>query len=79
VEARVTRDVRVGNRVVIPAGSRDWRRLPGRAGRQVQEHARLAIRQTIVLADGTRPISTDAVIREGAAPATGAKKSGGGS
>jgi len=82
VEARVTRDVRVGNRVVIPAGSRAIGVVSQvERGGKFKEHARLAIRfQTIVLADGTRlPISTDAVIREGAAPSNeSAKKIGGG-
>ena len=81
VEARVTRDVRVGDRVAIPAGSRAIgivsQVVPGG---KFKEHARLAIRfQTIVLGDGTRlPVSTDAVIREGEAPGNeSAKKIGG--
>ena len=82
VEARVTRDVRVGNRVAIPAGSRAIGVVSQvERGGKFKEHARLAIRfQTVVLADGTRlPISTDAVIREGAAPSDeSAKKIGGG-
>jgi hypothetical protein len=82
VEARVTRDVRVGSRVAIPAGSRAIGVVSQvERGGKFKEHARLAIRfQTVVLADGTRlPISTDAVIREGAAPSDeSAKKIGGG-
>ena len=82
VEARVTRDVRVGNRVAIPAGSRAIGVVSQvDRGGKFKEHARLAIRfQTVVLADGTRlPVSTDAVIREGAAPTSeSAKKVGGG-
>jgi hypothetical protein len=82
VEARVTRDVRVGNRVAISAGSRAIGVVSQvERGGKFKEHARLAIRfQTVVLADGTRlPISTDAVIREGAAPSDeSAKKIGGG-
>jgi hypothetical protein len=82
VEARVTRDVRVGSRVAIPAGSRAIGVVSQvERGGKFKEHAKLAIRfQTVVLADGTRlPISTDAVIREGAAPSNeSAKKIGGG-
>ena len=82
VEARVTRDVRVGSRVAIPAGSRAIGVVSQvERGGKFKEHARLAIRfQTVVLADGTRlPISTDAVIREGSAPSNeSAKKIGGG-
>jgi hypothetical protein len=82
VEARVTRDVRVGNRVAIPAGSRAIGVVTQvERGGKFKEHARLAIRfQTVVLADGTRlPVSTDAVIREGAAPSNdSSKKIGGG-
>jgi hypothetical protein len=82
VEARVTRDVRVGSRVAIPAGSRAIGVVfQVERGGKFKERARLAIRfQTVVLADGTRlPISTDAVIREGAAPSDeSAKKIGGG-
>jgi hypothetical protein len=82
VEARVTRDVRVGSRVAIPAGSRAIGVVfQVERGGKFKERAKLAIRfQTVVLADGTRlPISTDAVIREGAAPSDdSAKKIGGG-
>ena len=68
VSARVTRDVRVGDRVAIPAGS-----LVGGSvtevdrGGKMKGKARLAVRfHTITLADGTQvPIRTDAVIREG--------------
>ena len=82
VEARVTRDVRVGNRVAIPAGSRAIGTVSQvERGGKFKEHARIGIRfQTVVLADGTRlPISTDAVIREGSGPGNdSAKKMGGG-
>lgn len=82
VEARVTRDVRVGNRVAIPAGARALGVVSQvERGGKFKEHARIAIRfQTVVLSDGTRlPISTDAVIREGASPGNDtAKKMGGG-
>lgn len=68
VEARVTRDVKVGDRVAIPAGARVIGYVTQvKAGGKFKEQAKLAIRfQTIVLADGTRlPISTAAVEREG--------------
>ncbi|HUK34576.1 MAG TPA: hypothetical protein VLV86_11725 [Vicinamibacterales bacterium] len=68
VEARVTRDVKVGDRVAIPAGSRAIGFVTQvERGGKFKEQAKLAIRfQTIVLADGTRlPISTAAVEREG--------------
>ena len=82
VVARVTRDVKVGDRVAIPAGSRAQGEvtLVERGGR-VRERARLGVRFTsIVLADGTRlPIHTEAVIREGDSPGReSAAKIGGG-
>ena len=82
VVARVTRDVKVGDRVVIPAGARAQGEvtLVERGGR-VRERARLGVRFTsIVLADGTRlPIQTEAVFREGDPPGReSAAKIGGG-
>ena len=68
VEARVTRDVRVADRVAIPAGSRAIGYVTAvERGGKFKEQAKLSIRfQTIVLADGTRlPISTSAIEREG--------------
>ena len=82
VTARVTRDVRVGDRVAIPAGSRAQGEVTvvERGGR-LKDRARLGVRFTsIVLADGTRlPVETDTIFREGEAP-TGesAAKIGGG-
>lgn len=82
VVARVTRDVRVGDRVAIPAGStaRGEVTMVERGGK-VRDRARLGIRFTsVVLADGTRvPIETETVYREGDSP-TGesAAKIGGG-
>jgi hypothetical protein len=82
VEARVTRDVKVGDRVAIPAGSRaiGYVTQVDRGGK-FKEQAKLAIRfQTIVLADGTRlPISTAAVERsgDGKGNSTAAKMGGG--
>lgn len=71
VDARVTRDVRVSDRIAIPAGStvRGSVSEVDRGGR-VKGKARLAIKfHTIVLADGTQlPLKTDAVVREGESP-----------
>jgi hypothetical protein len=68
VTARVTRDVRVGDRVAIPAGSTAHGEvtLVERGGR-LKERARLGIRFTsVVLADGTRvPLETETIYREG--------------
>jgi hypothetical protein len=72
VEARVTRDVRVGDKVAIPAGSLvQGSVMEVERGGKVKERARLGIRfHTVVLADGSRlNIKTDAVVREGASPA----------
>jgi hypothetical protein len=68
IEARVTRDVKVADRVAIPAGSRAIGYVTQvERGGKFKEQAKLSIRfQTIVLADGTRlPISTAPVEREG--------------
>jgi hypothetical protein len=81
VSARVVRDVRVGDRVAIPAGSV----VSGSVtevdrGGKMKGKARLAVRfHTITLADGAQlGIRTDAVIREGQSPAgeTAAKVGG---
>ena len=68
VEARVTRDVRVDNRIAIPAGAtvRGSVTEVDRGGK-VRGRARLAIRfHTIVLSDGTElALKTDAIVREG--------------
>lgn len=82
VVARVTRDVRVGDRVAIPAGARAQGEvtLVERGGR-LRDRARLGIRFTsIVLADGTRvPIDTETIYRDGDAPGgQSAAKIGGG-
>ena len=73
VAARVTRDVKVGDRVAIPAGARVQGEVTvvERGGR-LKERARLGVRFTsIVLADGTRlPIETDTIYREGDSPAS---------
>ena len=71
VDARVTRDVRVADRIAIPAGStvRGSVSEVDRGGR-MKGKARLAIRfHTIVLADGTQlALKTDPVVREGQSP-----------
>src|SRR5882762_1038056 len=82
VVARVTRDVRVGDRVAIPAGSqaRGEVTMVERGGK-LRDRARLGIRFTsVVLADGTRvPIETDTIYREGDGPGgKSAAKIGGG-
>ena len=82
VIARVSRDVRVGDRVAIPAGSRAVGEvtLVERGGR-MRERARLGVRFTsVVLADGTRvPIETETIFREGDPPGgESAAKIGGG-
>ncbi|MBI4476079.1 MAG: hypothetical protein HY654_02840 [Acidobacteria bacterium] len=71
VESRVTRDVRVGERVAIPAGSQVIGSVTQvERGGKFKERARLGIKfHTLVLADGTRiPLTTDTIYREGAAP-----------
>jgi type IV secretory pathway VirB10-like protein len=82
VEARVTRDVKVGDRVAIPAGSRAIGYVSQvERGGKFKEQAKLAIKfQTIVLADGTRlPISTPPIEREGDSKTnSSAAKMGGG-
>ena len=82
VVARVTRDVRVGDRVAIPAGARAHGEvtLVERGGR-LRDRARLGIRFTsVVLADGTRiPLETETIYREGDSPVNeSAAKIGGG-
>jgi len=82
VVARVTRDVKVGNRVVIPAGSRaNGEVTTVERGGRLKDRARLGVRFTsIVLADGTRvPIETSPIYREGDSPTNeSAAKIGGG-
>jgi len=72
VEARVTRDVTVGDRVAIPAGTR----MRGSVvlvehGGKVKEVARLGVRfHTLVMADGLEvPVVTETIYREGKSPA----------
>jgi hypothetical protein len=71
VEARVTRDVRVGDKVAVPAGARAIGSVTlVERGGKFKERARLGIRfHTLVLADGTRlPMSTETIYRDGEAP-----------
>jgi len=71
VDARVTRDVRVGGRVAIPAGSIVHGTVTDVVrGGKVRERARLSIRfHTVVLGNGDRlALRTDAITREGEAP-----------
>ena len=71
LEARVTRDVRVGDRVAIAAGTRALGSvMQVERGGKFKERARLGVRfHTLVLADGTRiPIATETIYREGDAP-----------
>lgn len=81
VDARVTRDLLVDERVVVPAGTRaiGTVMLVERGGK-MKDRARLGVRfHTLVLADGTElPIDTEAIYREGDSP-TGesARKIGG--
>lgn len=82
IEARVSRDVRVGNTVAIPAGALVFGNVVvvERGGR-ARERARLGIRfHTLKLADGSRlAISTETIYRYGDSPGNGsAAKIGGG-
>lgn len=81
VEARVTRDVRVDDRIAIPAGSRAVGSVIAvERGGKLKTRARLGVRfHTLVLADGTEiPIRTEAIYRDGESPGNeSAKKIGG--
>jgi hypothetical protein len=81
VEARVTRDVLVDGRSVVPAGTRVLGAvtLVDRGGR-VKERARLGVRfHTLVLADGTSlPVRTEPILREGDSPAGSSSRKIGG-
>jgi hypothetical protein len=82
VDAKVARDVRVGGKVAIPAGTRALGSvMVVERGGKFKEQARLGIRfHTLVMADGTRlPITTETVYRYGDAPGNGsAARIGGG-
>lgn len=71
VEARVTRDVRVGSEIAIPAGSRVLGSvMQVERGGKVKSAARIGVRfHTLILADHTRlPMQTEAIFREGKSP-----------
>jgi hypothetical protein len=71
VVGRVTREVKVGDRVVIPAGARAAGSVTlVERGGKLKDRARLGVRFTsIVLADGSRvPINTETIFREGDSP-----------
>jgi hypothetical protein len=82
VEARVVRDVRVGNTVAVPSGAHAVGSvMVVERGGRFKDRARLGIRfHTLVLADGTRvPITTETIYRYGDAPGNAsAAKIGGG-
>jgi hypothetical protein len=82
VVARVTRDVRVGDRVAIPAGAKAYGEVTlVERGGKMRERARLGVKFTsVVLADGTRlPMPTETIYREGDPPGReSAAKIGGG-
>ncbi len=81
VDARVTRDVRVGDRVAIPAGARAIGSvMQVERGGKFSERARLGIRfHTLVLADGTKlPIATETIYRDGEAPGNSSRAKVGG-
>jgi len=82
VTARVTRDVKIGDHIAIPAGAKARGEVTlVEKGGKVRERARLGVRFTsLVLADGTQvPISTETIFREGDAPGReSATKIGGG-
>lgn len=72
VDARVTRDVFAGGRLVLPAGSRVTGAVTlVERGGKVKERARLGVRfHTVSLAGGRQvPLRTDPIYREGASPA----------
>ena len=71
VEARVTRDVRVGSEVAIPAGSRVLGSVvQAERGGKMKTAARIGVRfHTLVLPDATRvPMQTEVIYREGKSP-----------
>jgi hypothetical protein len=82
VEARVTRDVKVGDVIAIPSGARALGTVTlVERGGKFKDRARLGIRfTTLVLADGTRlSMNTETIYREGDEPGnSSAAKIGGG-
>lgn len=81
VDARVIRDVTVGGKVAVPAGTRVLGTVTMvEQGGKVKERARLGVRfHTLVLADTTEvPIQTDGIYREGEPPSGDSVKKIGG-
>lgn len=82
VTARVTRDVRVGEQVVIPAGAKVYGEVSlVERGGKVRDRSRIGVRFTAITATtGERvPITTDVVVRDGESPVpASAAKIGGG-
>ena len=81
VDARVTRDVYVDGRLVIPAGSRAIGNVTlVERGGKMKERARLGVRfHTLVLGDGRQmTLRTDTVYREGDSPASESSRKIGG-
>jgi hypothetical protein len=82
VEAKVSRDVKVGDVIAIPAGSRALGSVTVvERGGKFKDRARLGIRfTTLVLADGTRmSMNTETIYRDGDGPGNAsAAKIGGG-
>jgi len=71
VNAKVTRDVKVGQDIAIPAGTKVLGSVTQvERGGKMKDKARLSVRfHTLVMADGTRlAINTDAIVREGKSP-----------
>jgi hypothetical protein len=71
VNAKVTRDVKVGSDVAVPAGTKVLGSvMQVERGGKMKDKARVSVRfHTLVMADGTRlAINTDAIIREGKSP-----------
>jgi len=71
VDAKVTRDVKVGDRVAIPSGAHAIGSvMQVERGGKFKERAMIGVRfHTLVLADGTRlPISTETIYRYGDSP-----------
>jgi hypothetical protein len=81
VDARVTRDVKVGDHVAIPSGAHAIGSvMQVERGGKFKERASIGVRfHTLVLADGTRlPISTETIYRYGEAPGNGSAAKVGG-
>ena len=81
VDARVTRDVFAGGRLVLPAGSRvTGAVMLVERGGKVKERARLGVRfHTVALANGRQvPLRTEPIYRDGESPAAESSRKIGG-